>query len=97
MPVMEIVSIDPMGVLSGLFVSGLAIGSVVIVIVIHICVAMAIFRDANNLPDHRKPIFMGPLIWFLATLLGGLFVGTIYWILHHSRLNPSVPLTPPEN
>ena len=91
------VAIEPMGMLSALFISGLAICSVVIVIVVHISFAVAIFRDATNLPAPRKPIFVGPSIWLLATLIGGVFVAGSYWIVHHSRLNQSVPVTPPED
>ena len=79
--------------LGGLFIFGVAI----FVIIVHISFAVAVFRDATYLPRPRKPIFVGRSIWFLATLIGGIFVATIYWILHHSRLNPSVPAPPPEN
>ena len=91
------VAIEPMGMLSALFISGLAICSVVIVIVVHIRFAVAIFRDATNLPASRKPISVSPTIWLLATLLGGIFVVTLYWIMHHSRLNQSISATPTEN
>ena len=89
------VAIEPMGMLSTLFISGLAVCSVVIVIVVHISFAVAIFRDATNLSALRKPIFVGPIIWLLAALVGGIFVATIYWLMHHSRLNQSVPAPPP--
>jgi sterol desaturase/sphingolipid hydroxylase (fatty acid hydroxylase superfamily) len=91
------VAIEPMEMLSALFISGLAICSVVIVIVVHISFAVAIFRDAANLSAPRKPIFVGPSIWLLATLLGGIFITTLYWIMHHSCLNQSIPATPPED
>ena len=97
------VAIEPMGMLSALFISGLAICSVVIVIIVHISFAVAIFRDATylrdprNLRQPRKPIFVGRAIWLLATLVGGIFVATIYWLMHHSRLNQSVAAAPPEN
>ena len=88
---------DPIGILWALFIGGVAICSVVIIIVVHISFAVAVFRDATNLPAPRKPISVSPTIWLLATLIGGIFVATIYWIMHHSRLNQSVPVTPPEN
>jgi hypothetical protein len=91
------VAIEQMGMLSALFIGGVAICSVVIIIVVHISFAVAIFRDATNLPAPRKPISVSPTIWLLATLLGGIFVVTLYWIMHHSRLNQSVAATPPEN
>ena len=71
--------------------------SVVIIIVVHISFAVAVFRDAARLPVSRKPISVSPTIWLLAILIGGIFVTTLYWIMHHSRLNQSVPATSPEN
>ncbi len=91
------VAIEPMGMLSALFIGGVAICSVVIIIVVHISFAVAVFRDATSLPASRKPISVSPTIWFLAILLGGIFITTLYWIMHHSRLNQSVAATPPEN
>ena len=88
---------DPIGILWALFIGGVAICSVVIVVVVHISFAVAVFRDATSLPASRKPISVSPTIWLLATLLGGIFVVTLYWIMHHSCLNQSVAVTPPEN
>ena len=84
------IGMPPIEALWVLFISGAAICSVVIIIVVHISFAVAIFRDATNLPAPRKPIFVGRTIWLLATLVGGIFVATIYWVMHHSRLNSSV-------
>ena len=67
-----------------------------IAIIVHICFAFAVLGDADRLPGGRKPIFVGPGLWFLATLVGGLFIAAIYWGMHHSRLNAAVPVTPPE-
>ncbi len=67
-----------------------------ITIIVHICFSVAVSEDARNLPDGREPIFVGPGMWCLATLFGGVFVAAIYWAMHHSRLNPTVPAPPPE-
>ena len=85
----------PVEALWVLSLSGVAICSVVIIIVVHINFAVAVFRDATNLPASRKPISVSPIIWFLAILLGGIFVTTLYWIMHHSCLNQSSPTPPP--
>ena len=90
-------AIDPVGIVWGMFLCGIVICSVAIVIIVHIGFAMAVFRDATGLPASRKPISVSPIIWFLAILLGGIFVITLYWIMHHSRLNQSVPTPPLEN
>jgi hypothetical protein len=63
-----------------------------ITIVVNVCFAVAVMWDANALPGARKPIFVGPGIWFLGTLLGGIFVAAAYWVMHHSRLNDAVPM-----
>ena len=89
--------IDPIGIAWGMFLCGAVICAVAIVIIVHISFAIAVFRDATSLPASRKPISVSPIIWFLAILLGGIFVTTLYWIMHHSRLNQSAPATPPEN
>ena len=45
-----------------------------VIIVVHISFAVAVFRDATSLPASRKPISVSPTIWFLAILLGGIFI-----------------------
>ena len=97
MDIMETVTVNVTGGLWDLPVGGIAICSVIIVTIVHIAFAVAVFRDATYLPSRRKPIFVGRIIWFLATLIGGVFVVGIYWVMHHSRLNQSVPAPPPEN
>jgi hypothetical protein len=67
-----------------------------ITIVVHICFATAVMKDADTLPGGRRPIFVGPVIWFLGTLLGGVFVAAAYWAMHHSRLNSTIPTVPPD-
>ena len=62
-------------------------------IVVHICFALAVLTDAGRLSGGREPILVGPAIWFLATLFGGVITAIIYWGMHHSRLNESVPMS----
>ena len=62
-------------------------------IVVHICFALAVLTDSGRLPGGREPILVGPAIWFLATLFGGVITAIIYWGMHHSRLNESVPMS----
>ena len=103
MDIMETFTVDMTGGLWALPVGAIAICSSIIVIVVNIGFAVAVFQDATYLRDPRnlraprKPIFVGRIIWFLATLIGGVFVVGIYWIMHHSRLNQSIPVTPPED
>ena len=81
----------------GIPVGTLAICVSVITLIVHISFAVAVFRDTTRLPESRRPIFVGRIVWFLATLIGSVFVAGIYWVMHHSRLNQSVTATPPEN
>ena len=103
MDIMETFTVDVMGGLWGLPVGGIAICATIIAIVVHVSFTVAVFRDATYLRDPRnlraprKPIFVGRIIWFLATLVGGVFVAGIYWVMHHSHLNQSISATPPEN
>jgi hypothetical protein len=91
------IGMNPIEALWVLFIGGVTICSVAIIIVVHISFAVAVFRDATSLPASRKPISVSPTIWFLAILLGGIFITTLYWIMHHSCLNQSIPATPPED
>ena len=94
MDIMETFTVDVTGGHWGLAVGVIAIGAFVIPAVVHLGFAIAVFRDATG---SKKPIFVGGIIWFLATLIGGVFVAGIYWVMHHSRLNQSVPITPTED
>jgi len=60
----------------------LSIGMWIFSIIIHIAFCIGVYRDAKNM----KTIFVGPGIWALATLLGGVFTAVAYWIVHHSSL-----------
>jgi hypothetical protein len=65
-----------------------------VTIFVHICFAMAVLVDAQSLPAGRASIFVGPVVWCLATLIGGVFVASAYWIMHHSRLNSTILIAP---
>lgn len=69
------------------------IGVAVLTVLVNILFALAVYRDAKRL---RVRIFVGPGIWCLATLIGGVVPATLYWALHHSRLNQDVPIAPAE-
>ena len=65
-----------------------SIGVSVLRVLVHIVFAGAVYRDAKHL---QTPIFLGPRLWFVATLVGGVITAAIYWAMHHSRLNPAIP------
>lgn len=83
----------------GLFAFLSALSGVVFVILtvlIHIVFAIAVYRDATRLDRVRTLIIAGPAIWGIATLIGGVITAAIYWAMHHSRLNPDIPIAPTE-
>ena len=86
---------DSMGFPAGIF--GLSFFGVmafwILTAIVHITFAVAVYRDADRL---GTPILVGPGIWLIATLIGGVFVAAIYWSLHHTRLNPSISVTSAE-
>lgn len=62
-------------------------------VIIHLAFAWAVFGDADLLwqSERRKTFLVGGLVWALATLLGGVFVAGVYWIIHHSTLRAASP------
>lgn len=53
--------------------------------ILHIVFAGAVARDAGNLYRlGQKPVLVSAATWAFATLIGGVFIATIYWLLHHS-------------
>ena len=56
-------------------------------VLLHIIFASGIARDVGEL--HRKAIptrFIPGYAWVLATLIGGILVLAVYWLIHHSTL-----------
>ena len=79
------------------FLGGLwGIAVVILTVLIHIVFAIAVYRDATRLDRVRTLIIAGPAIWGIATLIGGVITAAIYWAMHHSRLNPDIPIAPTE-
>ena len=66
-------------------------------ILVNIVFAIAVYRDAVRLDRTRTLIIVGPAIWGIATLFGGVVTAAIYWAMHHSRLNPDIPIASTEN
>ena len=76
-----------------------AIGVSILTALVHIVFAVAIYRDAARLNRSQALAIggIGPIIWCLATLVGGVITAGIYWAMHHSRLNPKIPTSSTED
>ena len=59
----------------------------VVTALIHLIFAGAVAKDSAYLNKLGQPIFLvSGITWAFATLMGGVIIATIYWILHHSKL-----------
>ena len=76
----------------------IAIGVSIFTAVVHIIFAVAVYRDAARLKRSQALAIagVGPAIWCLAILVGGMVTVGVYWVMHHSRLNPTIPTSPTE-
>lgn len=73
----------------GMFPSALVYGPMLVVAVVHLGFAIAVAGDIGRLRQWNiAPVLVGTFLWFLATLMGGVFVATAYWLLNRSTLNP---------
>ena len=68
-------------------------GSVILMlsVTVNVFFAFGVYSDALRLRRTiRTTILVNPAVWLFATVLGGVLVAAVYWILHHSTLNPSI-------
>lgn len=54
---------------------------------LHLVFASAVARNAGQLTrSGQKTILVSATTWAFTTLIGGVFVAAIYWLLHYSTL-----------
>lgn len=76
---------------SGLLPGGLVSLVMVLTIVVHVALAVDVYRDcASCLGRGRARVLAGPGIWAAATLIGGIITALVYWLMHNSMLNADV-------
>lgn len=58
------------------------------VAIVNIAFALNISKDGEQIrSEGSEPLLAGPALWSFATLLGGVFVAAIYWVVNHSTLS----------
>jgi len=54
---------------------------------IHVLFAGGVAKDCGKLRLSKlEPILVSPSVWAFSTLIGGVWVAAMYWLLHHSTL-----------
>lgn len=55
--------------------------------ILHLIFAGAVARDGGSMNRMgQKTVLVSASTWAFATLIGGVFIAAIYWLLHHSTL-----------
>jgi hypothetical protein len=58
-----------------------------VIAIVHIALALGVYRDGESLQiKGLKTFLVTPVVWGLATLLGGIIPALAYWLIHHSTL-----------
>ena len=59
----------------------------ILTIVVHVAFAIGVWKDGSNFEaKHGKTHLTTFQVWAAATLIGGVFVGGLYYFLHHSKI-----------
>ena len=61
---------------------------IILTVIVHLMFAAGVAKDVGNF--HKRnilPQLVPGAIWVLATVIGGVWVALIYWLVHHSSLS----------
>jgi len=59
----------------------------ILMAIVHFAFAAAVAKDAGGLLQSRgSTILVGPVMWSFATIIGGVWVAAVFWVLHHLPL-----------
>lgn len=61
-------------------------------LVIHVICAISVYEYAGRYEENveKKLVLLPKLLWVISSLFGGIFVGTCFYLLHFSTLNPLI-------
>ncbi len=68
------------------FYSSIQLLLLIINVILHIIFASAVAKDAGNLvKGNRETTLVSGITWSFATLLGGVYIAIVYWVIHHAK------------
>jgi hypothetical protein len=68
-------------------VTVVALAVLALTAIVHVSFAVAIYHDAMR--RATRLVFVGPQVWTIAALLGGVLTAVTYWVVHYSTLSQS--------
>lgn len=71
----------------GLTIAPLAILMALLAFLVHLFFAIGVSAHAKTYSRNHSLWFVGRVMWFIASLLGGVPIAAIYWVMHCSTLN----------
>jgi hypothetical protein len=65
--------------------------------VVNVSFAFGVWFDSGEIrrAGRGRLFLVGPAVWALATLFGGVFVASLYWVIHYSSLRQADSRTKP--
>lgn len=62
-------------------------GFMVVTLIVHVCFATGVAIAIRQMKESgRKPWFVSIEVWVLASLIGGVLIAALFWLMHYSAL-----------